>query len=195
MAVLGFSSIYLAKYAHTGTQVTYTDGVAMEEAVSIDVSIETSEIKKRADNVDKYSIKRFQSGELSTTVAELYDKCRQLITNAETNTVTIDEEEVTEEIYSADTDPNHLGFGGVIKKLFPDGSTRYRAIIFPKVKFSFPNDAAETEEEEPNLQDTELTGSILRDDTEKQVWKREATFETEAHAVAYIKKALSIDTE
>ena len=38
----------------------------------------------------------------------------------------------------------------------------------------------------------ELTGTIMRDDTEKHMWKREATFTTEAQAEAYIKARLGI---
>ena len=38
----------------------------------------------------------------------------------------------------------------------------------------------------------ELTAAIMRDDSATQVWKREATFTTEAQALAYIKHCLSI---
>ena len=38
----------------------------------------------------------------------------------------------------------------------------------------------------------ELTATIMRDDSAKHRWKREATFTTEAQAEAYIKNRLSI---
>ena len=38
----------------------------------------------------------------------------------------------------------------------------------------------------------ELTGSILRDDPATHMWKREATFSTEAQAEAYVKARLGI---
>ena len=55
-----------------------------------------------------------------------------------------------------------------------------------------PNDAATTQGETIEWQTPQLTGTIMRDDSAKHAWKREATFTTEAQAEAYIKARLSI---
>ena len=58
--------------------------------------------------------------------------------------------------------------------------------------FSVPSDAATTQGETIEWQVPELTATIMRDDSATHMWKREATFTTEAQAETYIKDRLNI---
>ena len=53
-------------------------------------------------------------------------------------------------------------------------------------------DAAVTQGEAIEWQTPKLEGSIMRDDSVKHAWKREATFDTEANAETYIKQVLHV---
>ena len=55
-----------------------------------------------------------------------------------------------------------------------------------------PADAATTQGESIEWQVPELSATIMRDDSATHMWKREATFTTEAQAEAYIKARLNI---
>ena len=85
----------------------------------------------------------------------------------------------------------YLGVGFIIKKKV-NGAYKWRGVVLPKVMFSVPEDAATTQGESIEWQTPELTGTIMRDDSATHVWKKEATFTTEAQAEAYIKARLGI---
>lgn len=88
----------------------------------------------------------------------------------------------------------YLGTGFIIKKMV-NHMTRWRAIVLTKVMFSVPSDSATTQGESIEWQVPELSGTIMRDDSETHKWKREATFTTEAQAETYIKHRLNIGAE
>lgn len=85
----------------------------------------------------------------------------------------------------------YLGTGFIIKKKV-GGVYKWRAVVLTKVMFGIPSDAATTQGETIEWQVPELSATILRDDSANHVWKREATFTSEAQAEAYIKDRLSI---
>ena len=60
------------------------------------------------------------------------------------------------------------------------------------MQFAVPSDAATTQGESIEWQTAEISGTIMRDDSAKHPWKKEATFTTEAQAEAYIKARLGI---
>ena len=98
---------------------------------------------------------------------------------------------VKELIYDDDQATPYLGVGFIIKKI-KGGVSKWRAIVLTKVKFAVPSDAANTQGETIEWQTPEISGTIMRDDSEKHAWKKEATFTSEAQAEAYIKARLGI---
>ena len=99
----------------------------------------------------------------------------------------------SELVYDDDMNVPYLGFGCVVKKK-RGGVYKWRAVVFPKIMFDIPPDAADTQGESIEWQTPELTATILRDDSEKHRRKMEATFGTEAEAVAYIRGKLGMTT-
>lgn len=85
----------------------------------------------------------------------------------------------------------YLGFGIIIKKKV-GGIYKWRAVVFTKIMFNVPSDAATTQGETIEWQTPELTATIMRDDSTNHVWKRESTLDSEADAEAYIKNCLNI---
>ena len=196
MAVIGVSKPYYAKYGNEGATVTYTEGAVMGKATKVNIAVEQSSSNNLyGDNGVAESDKRFSNGTLTISTTDLSQTVSRVILGAKEETITgitgVSDTSVTEMIYDDDMESPYLGVGFIIKKKV-DGVLKWRAVVLPKVQFSVPADSAETEGETISWQVPELTGTIMRDDTEKHMWKREATFSTEAQAEAYIKARLGI---
>lgn len=105
----------------------------------------------------------------------------------------VTDEDVKELVYDDTQENPYLGCGFILKKR-RNGKTSWWAIVLTKVMFSVPSDSATTQGESIEWQVPELSGTVMRDDSETHVWKRSASFTTEAQAEAYIKARLNIST-
>lgn len=196
MATIGLSKPYCAVYNAEGTAVTYSNGRVMGKAIDMDISISVSEDNNLyGDNGIAESDRVFSSGALTLSTDELTQEVSALILGApQTPLETIEgitDADVKEMVFGDDQVTPYLGIGFVVKKKH-EGLYKWRAVVLTRIMFNIPADAAVTQGETIEWQVPTLTGTILRDDTEKHNWKREATFTTEAQAEIYIKKRLSI---
>lgn len=196
MATIGVSKPYYAVYANDGSTVTYSKGGVMGKATSVNIAIEQSSNNDLyGDNGIAESDKRFSNGTLTLSTTDLNQPVSRVILGAreaKLDTISgVTDSDVNELIYDDEMDAPYLGVGVIVKKKV-DGAIKWRAVILTKVQFAVPADSAETEGESINWQVPELTGTIMRDDSEKHAWKKEATFTTEAQAEAYIKNRLNV---
>ena len=196
MAVIGVSKPYYAKYGNEGTMVTYTEGAVMGKATKVNIAVEQSSSNNLyGDNGVAESDKRFSNGTLTISTTDLSQTVSRVILGAKEETITgitgVSDTSVTEMIYDDDMESPYLGVGFIIKKKV-NGVYKWRGVVLPKIMFSVPEDAATTQGESIEWQTPELTGAIMRDDSATHVWKKEATFTTEAQAEAYIKARLGI---
>ncbi len=196
MAIIGVSKPYVAKYSNTDTTVSYTSGQILDKMTEIDISINSAEDNNfYADNSIAESDSSFSGGSVTVNTADLGPEATALVLGitpvpiADISGVT--DEDVNELIFDDDQRSPYLGFGCIIKKRV-NNVDKWRAIILTKIMLAVPNDAATTQGETIEWQTPQLTGTIMRDDSAKHAWKREATFTTEAQAEAYIKARLSI---
>lgn len=196
MAIIGVSKPYVAKYSNTDTTVSYTSGQILDKMTEIDISINSAEDNNfYADNSIAESDSSFSGGSVTVNTADLGPEATSLVLGitpvpiADISGVT--DEDVNELIFDDDQRSPYLGFGCIIKKRV-NNVDQWRAIILTKIMLAVPNDAATTQGETIEWQTPQLTGTIMRDDSAKHAWKREATFTTEAQAEAYIKARLSI---
>jgi len=193
MAGIGLRKPYVAKYVNTDGVISYTDGKLLAKAVEFSASIEASEDNNLyADDGIAESDVSFSNGSFEITTDDLETDASALIMGITADTITVGTDtEVSELVYDDDMDPPDLGFGIIIPKK-KNGVVKYRAIVFPKVKFNIPEEAATTQGETIEWQTPTVGGTIMRDDSAKRVWKYEATLSTEADAETYIKDKLDI---
>lgn len=195
MATIGLSKPYVAVYANNGTAVSYSNGTVLGGAVEFSAAIESSKDSNLyADNAIKESDRSFSGGTLSITTDDLTQAGSALILGMTAKPVTvtgITAEGLTEMVYDDDVNAPYLGFGVIIKKK-KDGVFKYRAVVFTKIMFNIPEDAAKTQGESIEWQTPKLEATVMRDDTAKHTWKREATLDSEADAEKYIKYCLGI---
>lgn len=193
MATIGVSKPYVARYIDNGdSSVSYLDGVCLAKATEISASIETGENNMLyADNGVAESDKSFAGGTLTVGVDDLTQEGSKVILGVKEGKITVNGVEVSELIYDDDTVAPNLGFGCIIKKM-KNQVTLWRAVVFTKIMFGIPEDAATTQGESIEWQTPSIEAQIMRDDSEKHTWKREATFDSEAQAEAYIKAVLQV---
>lgn len=195
MATIGLSKPYYAIYANSGNTVTYSAGGVLAKAVEFSAEIESAEDNNLyADNTIAETDRSFSSGTLTITTDDLTQTASAAILGLTPVAVSITgltTEDPTELVYGEAQTIPYLGFGVIIKKKVSN-AYKYRAVVFTKIMFSVPSDAATTQGETIEWQTPELSAVILRDDTASHNWKRESTMDTEADAEAYIKNCLNI---
>lgn len=196
MATIGLSKPYYAIYAEAGGVVSYSDGAVMGKATEANISIETTEDNNLyGDNGLAETDRRFANGTLTLSTTDLSQEVSKAILGLTEQAITgidgVTDTSVKELVYDDEQVTPYLGVGFIIKKKV-NGAYKWRGVVLPKVMFSVPEDAATTQGESIEWQTPELTGTIMRDDSATHVWKKEATFTTEAQAEAYIKARLGI---
>lgn len=198
MATIGVSKPYYAIYSNTGTTVTYSKGGILAKAVEFSAEIQDSEDNNLyADNAIAETDRSFSGGTLTITTDDLTQEASAAILGITPKSITVEgvsTETPTELVFDDAQAIPYLGFGIIIKKKVSN-TTKWRAIVFTKIMFSVPNDAATTQGETIEWQTPELTATIMRDDSTTHAWKRESTLDSEADAEAYIKDCLSITAE
>lgn len=183
----GFSKPYVAKYAATGGTITYSDGQLLARGVDVTISPETSDDNNfYADNVIAEVVaSEFTGGTLSLTVDGLLEASERLILGlpaAATDWTA----------YGDDMEIPYVGVGFIIRQQSA-GDVVYVPIVLAKCKFSLPESAAATQEEDIDWQTQSLEATIMRGDDANRTWKylgKEYT--TEAAAEAALKTKLGI---
>lgn len=196
MATIGLSKPHYAIYAEAGGVVSYSDGAVMGKATEANISIETTEDNNLyGDNGLAETDRRFANGTLTLSTTDLSQEVSKAILGLTEQAITgvdgVTDTSVKELVYDDTQVTPYLGVGFIIKKKV-NGAYKWRGVVLPKIMFSVPEDAATTQGESIEWQTPELTGAIMRDDSATHVWKKEATFTSEAQAEAYIKARLGI---
>lgn len=197
MATIGVRRPYVAKYNYDSeaNAVTYSDGMVFAKAVDFGANIESaSDNNLYADDGIAESDRSFSNGTLSVTIDDITQEASSLILGLTPEEITVDGKTSKELVFGDSMNVPDLGFGIIVSKM-RGGVRSYRAIVFPKIKFSIPSDAATTQGENIEWQTSALEATITRDDTAGRNWKREATWQTEMDARAYIEKTLNITPE
>lgn len=196
MAVIGLSKPYYGIYSATGNAVSYANGAVMGKATEANIEIDTTEDNNLyADNAIAETDRSFAGGTLTLSTDDLsQDVAKAILGLTETSITGIEgvtDTSVKELVYDDTQTTPYLGVGFIVKKKV-GGAYKWRAVVLSKVMFSVPADAATTQGESIEWQVPELSATIMRDDSATHMWKREATFTTEAQAEAYIKARLNI---
>ncbi len=192
MAIKGLSKPVCANYTAVGNAVTYSDAYAADKAVEYSFEADVAEDKDLyADNqVAETAAGRFVSGKLTLKTADLPPELSKKILGLKTVTRQVGEETVTEVVYDDDQVAPYLGFG-IIEEHQIDNKTGYLPVVFPKIRFSIPADAATTRGDEVDWQTKEISGTVVRsdqvDDNYNHPWKitPQKMYDTEAEALKY----------
>lgn len=186
--ITGFSRPWVAKYAASGGQVSYSGGMPLARGVSVGLDVEgSSDNDYYADNgLAESGDASFSSGTVNLTVDGLKKAARKLISGVTTTrAVEVGEDAtVSFDVYDDDQKVPYVGIGFVVEYT-EEGVKTYAPFILPKVKFSSESLDAATRERDIDFQSQELEATIYRADNAKHEWKllgEDQTTEEEAYA-------------
>lgn len=195
--ITGFSKPYVALYAPNSGSPTYSSGQPLARGVDVSVEAETGDaVTFYADNVAAESAGGvFTGATVTLTVDGLKDAARKLIMGLPTaETKTINGASV--DIYKYDDRQAipYVGIGFIIRYM-EDAVTTYQPVIFNKAIFNVDGIEAATQEENIEFQTTELSASLMRDDSANHVWRMVAGEQTSEQAAENIvRNLLGINT-
>lgn len=190
--ITGYSKPYVALYNPNNGSPTYSSGMPLARGVDVSVESETGDATNfYADNVLAESVGGvFTGASITMTVDGLKDAARKLIMGLpDPTSVTVGQNTV--DVYEYDDRqviPN-VGIGFIIRYM-ESGVTTYQPVVFTKASFAVDGIDAATQEEEVEFQTTELTASLMRDDSANHVWRRIGVDQTTEAAAEDVVKAL-----
>lgn len=194
--ITGYSKPYVAIYNANNGSPTYTGGMPLARGVSVSVDTETGDATNfYADNVLAESAGGvFTGAEITLTVDGLKDDARKLIMGLPTPTaVQVGADTVDVYVYDDRQEIPNVGIGFIVRYM-EGGETSYQAVVFTKAAFNIDPLEAATQEEEIEFQTTELTATIMRDDSANHKWRLIAEEQaTEADAENIVKALLGIE--
>lgn len=185
----GFSLPYVALYSNTTGTNVFSSGAKLARGVSVAVDATVVEDNNfYADNILAETENGVVSGgTLTLTVDGLAPTARRLIYG----------------LPAADGD-GWTGYGdgatmpyvgvGFLRRTMNNGVTNWWAVCFPKCKFAFDGEDAETQEDTISWQTKELEATFMRDDTADHNWKyvNDTPYTTEAAAETALKTFMNI---
>lgn len=196
MAKIGLSKPYFAKYSNEGNKVTYTDGALMGKAVELSIELEGADDNiLYADNGPAESANTFAGGTYTITTDDLLPEVMMevlgIVEEAIEN-VSISTAEPKWYKFNDNQETPYLGFGAIVK-IQHNQKMKYQAIVLPKTQMQNPNDTFTTQGETIEWGTPEISGTIMRDDTEDHNWKMVSSpMDSEADAEAAIKAFFGI---
>ena len=190
--ITGFSLPYVAEYGTTtgtnGVELDYANGQILARGVSVSLSVDSADDNNfYADNaLAETASGSFGSGEVTLTVDGLFEAAQKLILGLPA----ADGDGWYH--YGDDMNIPYMGIGFIVRYQSA-GAVSYVPVVLHKCKFQIPSIDANTQEDEIDWQTTELTATVLRDDTANHEWKViGSAVTTEALAESAIKSYLSI---
>ena len=190
--ITGYSKPYVALYASNNGSPTYSSAQALARGVSVQLEAETGDaVNFYADNVLAESAGGVFTGATATLVVDgLKADARKLIMGLPTATsVTINGSAVDVYEYDDRQVIPYVGIGFIIRYM-EAGVTTYQPVVLTKCAFSVDGLEANTQEENIEFQTTELTASVLRDDSANHRWRRIAADQTTEQAAENIVRSL-----
>ena len=194
MARTGLSQSFYAVYSYDESQgsVAYSDGGVLGKAVECTIEAEEGEENIfYANNGPAESDSTFGGGTLTILNDRLEITPLSKILGLTPGTSSTP----AGTTLGIPAEPNipYIGYGTVARHKV-DNSTKYRAIILPKVKFNVPAFEMQTQGETVEFGGHNLTAQIFRSDVDPYLWINLGDFASEADAVSYIKGFLSISS-
>jgi len=193
--ITGYSKPYVALYANNNGTVSYSNGMPLARGVNVSISPETGDVENfHADNVIAESAGgMFTGGEVTLTVDGLKEIARKLVMGLPAATsVTVNGTSVDVYDYDDRQAIPYVGIGFIVRYM-ENGVESFRPFVMTKCIFNQDGLDANTQEESIDFQTTELTATILRDDSTYHCWKRVAADQaTEADAENVVKTLLGI---
>lgn len=191
MPKTGLSRPYVALLNDASGSPKYTGLTRAERAVKYSIKTEASESKNNSfysDNVISESdvgTAVVTGGTVTLEVDGLGYDTSKLILGIDEKSITIATKEIKYQEFNDSMVTPFLGYG-IIERHQKDGKISYVAVILPKVKFSIPDDAADTAGESVSWQTDSIDGKFYRCGSNNAFKIKSPAFDTEDAADKFI---------
>lgn len=193
--ITGYSMPFVALYNANDGAPMYTNGMPLARGVNVSIEPESGDGNNfYADNVVAESVGGTFTGATATfTIDGLKKEARKLIMGLpEEEIFIVDGKEVALTVYDDRQVIPNLGVGFVVRYM-ENGVTTFAPVVLTKVAFNVDGLSAATQEENIEFQTTELSATVMRDDSANHAWRKIADDQTdEATAVAVVKALLGV---
>lgn len=185
MAAIGLKYPMVALYDESAGTPTYKSGMVMAKAIKVDLKWTKNDAKLYADDALDEADTSITGGTETLGINDLTYELQALILghkyNKESNELVVNENDVAPYV-------GH-GFYGKVKR---NGVEKFRAIWLCKMMYSEPDETLETKGEKTSFNTPSLEGEIMKAKTGDI--KMETIVDTEAEAIAWLKKKAGIAT-
>lgn len=198
MAIVGCSYVKAGIYNNNNGTVTYSNQAVIAKLVHMQLTQNDQDDNDfNADNTVDETDSQFGGADYELQTNDLTDEMSALILGLQTSTLTgitgVTDVGVKEVIFDDRQNTPYMGVGNVVKHK-RGGTYYYRAVVLTKIMFKIPDEDWETQGKTINWQKPTIKAKVMRDDTTYHTWKRQATFTTEAQAIAYVNDCLPSST-
>ena len=189
MAFIGMRHVVAAKIATEtpGSALTYSAGMVVGKAIQGNLTWDRNDNPLYADDAIAENDNGATGGSIELITDDLLDTVRAYLLGDEAITVGTGTSVTTE--YESTEDPApYVGFG-YMRVRVKGGATSYQAVWYHKAQFGESNENAQTKGQTIEWQTPTLTGKIMgvNDNASGQIrFRRRATFETAADAIAWL---------
>lgn len=196
--ITGYSFPRVAKYTANDGVITYSEGMPLARGVNVTVDAESGDgVNFYADNVLAESAGGLFTGATATfTIDGLKQAARKLIMGLpEAEQIEVDGQNYDVISYDDRQQVPNLGVGFVVRYM-ENGNTTYTAVVLNKIQFNVDGLDAATQEETIEFQTTELSATVMRDDSTNHGWRKMVEdLATEEEAVKVIDAILNIEAQ
>jgi phi13 family phage major tail protein len=185
MAAIGLKYPMVALYDESAGTPTYKSGMVMAKAIKVDLKWTKNDAELYADDALDEADTSITGGTETLGINDLTYEVQALILghkyNKESNELVVNENDVAPYV-------GH-GFYGKVKR---NGVEKFRAIWLCKMMYSEPDETLETKGEKTSFNTPSLEGKIMK--AKSGDIKMETIVDTEAEAIAWLKKKAGIAT-
>ena len=196
--ITGYSFPRVAKYTANDGVISYSEGMPLARGVNVTVDAESGDgVNFYADNVLAESAGGLFTGATATfTIDGLKQAARKLIMGLpEAEQIEVDGQSYDVISYDDRQQVPNLGVGFVVRYM-ENGNTTYTAVVLNKIQFNVDGLDAATQEETIEFQTTELSATVMRDDSTNHGWRKMVEdLATEEEAVKVIDAILNIEAQ
>ena len=187
--MIGMRHVVVAKVATetTGQALTYSAGMVAAKAIAGNLTWNRNDNPLYADDSIAENDNGATGGTLELNVDDLMDAVRAYMMGDEAVTVGTGSAATTE-YETTDQPAPYVGLG-YMRVRVKDGATSYQAVWYHKAQFAENNENAQTKGDTITWQTPTLNGRIMgvqNDASGKIRYRRRATFDTAAAAVAWL---------
>lgn len=183
--------IKIAKYAHSGSTVTYSEGTSIGDAMNVDIQLKFAEGRLYAESTLAEYMKLATGGTISIGEKYIPDAAQKLMFGARENTKSVNTKTIKGLEFGANDEPANVGVAFYAPDMV-DGALKYTCVMVCRALFGPPGMSFQTKGENIQFKTPTVSGEFMADHSSNKNLLITAVADTQADAEAWVKAMLDI---